>query len=265
MFRKIISNLPFSTALIKQLSDYAQKLKTEESIRKITLFFIILVIIVQAFIIVRPSESANAGGITYNLGESSKKLESQSLKLSTSAVNINQGFIDASEVISKPQDHISYTITVNNPGDKPINTTIQNNLSDILEYTDLIDNGGGRLSKSNILSWPETTIEPKSQQTRTFVVRLFKIIPATASGKNNFRSYDCRLTDIFGNTQTINIECPAPKMVEQIMLNLPKIDSNTSSIIVISILLVGIYFYTRAKQIREEVRIIRKDISSGTI
>jgi hypothetical protein len=94
---------------------------------------------------------------------------------------------------------------------------------------------------------------------------LFKNIPATANGENNLRSYDCKLTNIFGSTQTINIECPAPKIAEQIISNLPKIDTKTSSIIVISILLIGIYFYARAKQIREEVRIIRKEINSGAI
>lgn len=265
MFRKIISNLPFSTALIEQLSDYAQSLKKEESIRKISLFFIVLVIIVQIFIIVRPPESANAGDTVYNLSESSKRLESQGLRLSTTAVNINQGFVDASKVINRPQEYINYTVAINNPTDKPISTTIQNNLSDILEYADLVDNGGGQLNKAGVLSWPETTIESKSQQTRTFVVRLFKNIPATANGENNLRSYDCKLTNIFGSTQTINIECPAPKIAEQIISNLPKIDTKTSSIIVISILLIGIYFYARAKQIREEVRIIRKEINSGAI
>jgi hypothetical protein len=265
MFRKIISNLPFSTALVEQLSDYAKKLKKEESIRKISLFFIVLSVIVQLFMLIRPPESANAGDIIYNLEESSKTLENKGLKLSTSAVNINQGFIDASIVISKPHEQISYTVVIDNPTDNAISARFENNLSDILEYAEIIDGGGGKLNKSNSLMWPETVIEPKSQQSRTFVVRLLKDIPATANGTNNFRSYDCKLTNIFGNTVNINIECPAPKIAEQIILKLPKIDATISTAIMALMLLVGVYFYTRAKQIREEVRIIRKDVNSGAI
>jgi len=265
MFRKIISNLPFSTALVEQLSDYAKKLKKEESIRKISLFFIVLSVIVQLFMIIRPPESANAGDIIYNLEESSKALENKGLKLSTSAININQGFVEASKVISKPQEQISYTITIDNPTDNAISASFENNLSDILEYAEIIDSGGGQLNKSGSMAWPETVIEPKSQQSRTFVVRLFKEIPATAIGTNNFRSYDCRLTNIFGNNLSINIECPAPKIAEQIILKLPKIDTTISITIMASMLLVGVYFYARAKQIRDEVRIIRKDINSGAI
>ena len=265
MFRKIISNLPFSTALVEQLSDYAKKLKKEESIRKISLFFVVLCLIVQVFIVIKPPESANAGDASYKLSDSSKALEKQGLKLSTSAVNINQGFIDATKVTNKPQEQISYTISIENTSQNLVSTDITNNLSDILEYADLIDNGGGYLSKNSILAWPQSNFEPGSLQTRTFVVKLLKDIPATAGGKNNFRSYDCKLTNIFGNTLNVNIECPIPKLAEQIISSLPRISSITSTIVLAAILLLCAYFYMRAKLIREEVKIIRKDINSGAI
>ena len=134
-----------------------------------------------------------------------------------------------------------------------------------MEYSDLIDDGGGFINKSGILSWPETVIEPASQQTRTFVIRIAKEIPATANGKNNFRSYDCQITNVFGNALNLNINCPALKITEQITSALPKIDHLQSIAVMVVIFILSILFYLRTKQIREEVRILRKNINSGAI
>ena len=72
MFRKIVSNLAFSPALIGQLGFYAQRLKKEETARRIGLVFTALALIVQSFAVFSPPEAANAaspndfvyGGVT---------------------------------------------------------------------------------------------------------------------------------------------------------------------------------------------------------
>jgi hypothetical protein len=90
-------------------------------------------------------------------------------------------------------------------------------------------------------------------------------MPATAQGTNNSRSYDCQITNIFGNTLDIRLRCPAPKLAEQIIMNLPKIDQPTGAVITIVAMIIALYFYARTRQIKEEVRLIRKDINSGAI
>ena len=60
MFRKIVSNLAFSPALVGQLGFYAKRLRKEESTRRIGLIFTALALVVQSFAVFSPPESANA-------------------------------------------------------------------------------------------------------------------------------------------------------------------------------------------------------------
>jgi uncharacterized repeat protein (TIGR01451 family) len=59
MFRKLVSNLPFSPALVGQIGFYARRLRKEEMTRRIGLFMTALAIIVQSFVVFVPSTSAN--------------------------------------------------------------------------------------------------------------------------------------------------------------------------------------------------------------
>jgi uncharacterized repeat protein (TIGR01451 family) len=74
LFRKLVSNLPFSPALLNQLGFYAKRLRTEQATRRIGLLFTVLALVVQYFAIFRPPEPAfatNPNNIVFN-GISSK-------------------------------------------------------------------------------------------------------------------------------------------------------------------------------------------------
>ena len=60
MFRKIVSNLPFSPALVGQLSFYAKRLRKEEFTRRLGLIFTALALVVQSLAVFSPPEAANA-------------------------------------------------------------------------------------------------------------------------------------------------------------------------------------------------------------
>lgn len=60
MFRKIVSNLSFSPALVGQLGFYAKRLKKEEATRRLGLVFVALALVVQCLTMFQPPESANA-------------------------------------------------------------------------------------------------------------------------------------------------------------------------------------------------------------
>lgn len=414
MFRKIVSNLPFSPALIGQLGFYAKRLRKEEVTRKLGLFFMILALLVQSLAVFQPSESANAassndmvyGGIgqslnnflsaydantkhlkdvmnyvgitrteiasarysswtagdklswgfnphfSYSKGERTYSIVnaqgykvttaySRPLKLwtgsrakingwfgysksigwfglmqdcgnlvtdkaptprcvynntltadaetckpcpgnktlwindpvctpnitkSKTATNISQGYIDASSITAKAGDQISYTITVKNTG---LNTTsygLQDSLADALEYATLTDSGGGTLDKTTgILSWSTINLDAKEEQTRTFVIKVLDPIPATAQGKSNGTSYDCLMTNTFGNSIGIKIDCPVPKAVEQVTTQLPKTGPTDNLIFAGLTLAIVAFFYARTRQVKKEVYLIRRDVVSGTI
>lgn len=60
MFRKLVSNLSFSPALITQVSFYAHRLRQEEVTRRLTVVFVVLALIVQSLAVFSPPDSANA-------------------------------------------------------------------------------------------------------------------------------------------------------------------------------------------------------------
>jgi hypothetical protein len=418
MFRKIVSNLPFSPSLVGQLGFYAKRLRKEELTRRLSLFFIILTLIVQSLAIFQPPEPANASsasdmvyggldnsldnflnpydsntknlkdimnyvGITRNeiaaakysswtsddkltwgltphfsyaqgerqysitdsagrqattvysrpetlwygqgakiygwIGNSKKigwfaimqkcgnlvtrttppppppakcivnsKLLADDknckpcpgnitlwidnplcipniIKTKT-ATNISQGFVDASSTTARANDQISYTISVSNTGLNATPIKLEENLKDVLEYSILVDAGGGILNKATgILSWSDITLKPNSKQTRAFVIKLLGTIPSTAQGTSDSTSYDCIMTNTFGNSININIDCPTTKTIEKITTELPKTGATENMIFIGIILSIATYFYFRARQVKKEVRLIRRDANIGTI
>lgn len=69
MFRKLVSNLPFSPSLINQLAFYSKRLKKEQFTRKLGLIFTILAVVVQTMTFISPSQAtlaASGNDIIYN-------------------------------------------------------------------------------------------------------------------------------------------------------------------------------------------------------
>lgn len=60
MFRKLVSGLPFSPALVGSLGFYARRLKEEEATRRLGLIFTALALVVQSFAVFSPPDPANA-------------------------------------------------------------------------------------------------------------------------------------------------------------------------------------------------------------
>ena len=56
MFEKILANLPYNPALIKDLGFYARRIRHEESLRRLGLLFIVLAFFVQFFAVISPPQ-----------------------------------------------------------------------------------------------------------------------------------------------------------------------------------------------------------------
>lgn len=186
--------------------------------------------------------------------------------LSKTATNISRGFIEASTVTAEANNQISYTLTIENTGLISETVNIEENLEDVLEYSTLVDSGGGTLNETTkVLSWPETVLGAGSQQTRTFVIRLLDPIPSTPQGISDESSYDCVMTNTFGNSIDIPVACPLPKIIEQVVTELPQTGPAENILFSSIVLAFTTYFYARTRQTRKEIRLVRHQLNAGAI
>lgn len=181
-------------------------------------------------------------------------------------LNLSQGNVAADTLLATAGDRISYTIIVQNTGQTQQIAPLAIPLSDALEYSSLIDSGGGQIdNKSDTLSWPPVALSPGQTEQRTFVIQLLNPLPATAKGLSDPLSYDCKLTTAYGNTSTIDLKCPEAKEVEGIISMFPTIGSTGSSIFALVILSIALFFYLRTRQLKTEIRLIRHNLNEGAL
>jgi hypothetical protein len=400
MFRKIISNLSFSPALVGQLGFYAKRLRKEETTRRMGLIFVALALVVQSLAVFQPPESANAassndlvyGGLglgsnrsinhflapydanTANLkdimnymgisrdeianaqfgsfitgttkrswghnpihttsaqelpttitnpdgtgnittiysrpltlsngphvriyayiGQSARvgwfalmqacgNLVTESipppitppaptppkpaaLTFNKTATNASQGNVVASTVAAKENDRIIYTLSMKNSGGTAAPVKISDNLQDTLEYSTLVDNGGGTFDNTTkTLSWPDISLNPGESQERSFAIQVLSTIPVTPTGTSNPDSYNCVMDNTFqGSGVTIPVTCAPPKVIEHITAELPHTGPTENMIFAGVVLGVVTYFYARTRQVNKEIRLVRRDLNAGTI
>lgn len=183
------------------------------------------------------------------------------------AKNITQGNVDAITTTAKAGDKIVYTLTVQNVGKSASDVTVTERLADILEYATVVDNGGGMLdAEAKTLSWPKTSVSGEQKIVRMFTIQLNSAIPAVGQGVSDKTSYDCKMDNTFGNTISINVDCPVEKVVvEQTVSQLPHTGPRENVIFGGTVFTIIAYFYARSRQIKKEVRLIRRDLNAGTI
>lgn len=174
--------------------------------------------------------------------------------------------VDAKTSVANAGDRILYKVTATNDGNKATKADFNENLKDTLEYSKVIDDGGGKFNEeTKTLVWSGVTLKPGESQTRMFSVQLLEKIPATPQGTSDPTSYDCKMTNTFGNTVNINVNCPAPKQVENTVTQLPKTGVSENTFFAVIILATATYFYARSRQMRKEVRLIRNNINTTSL
>lgn len=184
-----------------------------------------------------------------------------------SATNITQGDVNATTTTAKAADKITYTLNLSNNGKAATTITPTENLNDVTEYAQVIETGGGTYNTSDkTLTWPSLTLAAGEKQTRIFTIQLLGEIPAVGTGVSDQMSYDCRMDNTFGNTVSVNVDCPIQKeIVEQTVSELPHTGPTENMIFAGGVFAVVTYFYARSRQLKKEVRLIRRDVNLGTI
>lgn len=331
MFKKIVSQLSFSPALVGQLSFYAKRLCKEQTTRRLGLVFVALALVVQSLTIFQPPEPANAAsnndfvvgglglgsnrslnnllnpydrndrnlkdifnyfGITreeitatsfqkitigskksygfenragstsinitdgnFNpvrtiygrpltiwghspndymwayVGHSSKTgwfaiLQScanlvtenyptpptpppapAKIETNKTAINSSQGNIDASKKNAVANDRITYTLTAQNTGGTAKAVEFSDNLKDILEFSRLVDNGGGTFNQTtNNLTWPAVNLGPGAKVTKTYTVQMKSSLVTTKKNCDMINKF-------FDKSVVVPVGCTTPPAI----------------------------------------------------
>lgn len=185
---------------------------------------------------------------------------------SKQAVNLTKGLSDINGSLASTTDRIEYTIYTKNLGSGNVEVNVEEKLADVLEYAKLLDNGGGVFNdKTKTLSWGKVTLGAHQTDTRKFVVQVKDKIPGTPNGGNNGASFNCVMTNSYGNTIEVKVRCPLEKQIEGAAHVLPSTGPGENMLFAAGLLMIVTYFYARSRQMGKEVRLIKKEFSGGTI
>lgn len=172
----------------------------------------------------------------------------------------------ATDAAAKTNEEIKFTITAKNEGKAPADIELTDNLTDALEYASLKDNGGGTFDeKAKTLSWGKVTLKPGEEVTKNFTIKLAATIPATAKGESEAASFDCKIVNVFGNSVSVPVDCPPVKTVEQTVTQLPKTGPTENIIFGSIVFAIAAYFYARSRQLKKEVRLVRRSLTTGAL
>lgn len=185
------------------------------------------------------------------------------------ASNQSQDLSDANGSTAKPGDTIVYTLSVENLGNKAGEVLVEEDLSDVLEYADLVsisDGGFESSSEAGLISWGEVALNAQQSATRTVTVKIKEDIPAVAALNNNPESNNLELRNVFHNkTVVIKVPRPIAKTPEVLAATLPNTGPGTNALVGALALSASIYFYLRNRQLTRELVLVKQAYGAGGV
>ncbi len=190
------------------------------------------------------------------------------------ARNVTQNIVDANGTTAKPGDVIVYTLLVRNTGRIRHRAFVMSeNLTDVLEYADVVNLDDGTISTSHVVSWAPKDIAPHTNYTHTITVKIKNPIPSTPAPCSpqvvhpcpESGSFDLLLTNVFF-ANTINIKVPPTltKTTEIITTKTLPATGPGAGIAVVFVIAVGVgYFYARSRILAEELEVIKNEYTSS--
>lgn len=183
--------------------------------------------------------------------------------------NLTQDQIDATQRIAQSGDRILFRLSAENTGKITSTVNFSDNITDTLEYSTLYDNGGGALTETErgekILSWGNIVLRPGDAVSRTFTVKVVDDISSAPRGLSDPTSYDCVMTNTFGSTTNIPVNCSMTKTLESAISQLPSAGPGANLLFAGAIGLTVVFFYARSRQLSSEVKLVRRDFNAGVL
>lgn len=189
------------------------------------------------------------------------------LELSKSAKNDTQNIADANGTTANAGDTITYTLYVKNDGKATVpKFVIQENLSDVLDYADVVDLHGGTLSDTQIVSYPAQDIKAGETATEQITVKIKNPIPTTPASTSDPGHYDNTLTNVYGNTVNIKLPPNVVQTTSQLTTTLPNTGPGTSVFIGFIITAFVGFLFARTRLLSKETDLALRDpVTNGSM
>ena len=180
------------------------------------------------------------------------------------ASNHTQNISNANGTTAKPGDTIVYTLTTRNRGkDRISQHIIKENVSDVLDYSDITDLNGGKLDSQQQVVWPALDISPNETVTKTITVKVKDPLPQTPVSSSDPGHFDLTMTNFYGNSVEIKLPPSIIKTTEMVTRRLPNTGPGSTIAVSVSLAVIVSYFFARNRLIVKEIDLVRSEYASN--
>lgn len=181
------------------------------------------------------------------------------------ALNVTQKTPDANGSTVKPGDELTYTLSVTNKSSNTVvkNYVVEENIGDILEYADISNLHGGTIDANNTVRWPATNIPAGKTIEKQVTVKVKAVIPSTPTPGTNPGSFDCKMTNVYGDTIEINVPCSPAKTAEIVNGSLPNTGPGETLAVAFVVTTIAGYFLARSRLMAKELDVVRTDYATS--
>ena len=186
------------------------------------------------------------------------------LVFNKSATNDTQKIADANGTTAKSNDVITYTLMTKNSGKETIkNYTVNENISDVLDYATVVDLHGGKQGEDALVTWPAKDIKGGETLTQKITVKIKDPIPSTPVSTSDSGHFNMVMTNVYGNVVEVKLPPSITKTTELATTQLPNTGPGTSLAIAFTVTVLASFFFSRSRLLARELDIVRTDFSSA--
>lgn len=181
--------------------------------------------------------------------------------------NITQNLEGKAAIESKVRggDVIEYKlITANSNSTDKTDYDVVDYVGDVLDYADvdkafLSSQGGTFNEKTGQVIWQKQTLPASGQLEKRFRVTVKNPIPGTNSPTQASTTFDCKISNKYGDEISLQVECPVIKVVE----TLPNTGPGEAIAASFTITTLAGYFVARNRLLTKELGILRNSYTRG--
>lgn len=186
------------------------------------------------------------------------------LELSKTASNLTQNISNADGTLAAANDVVIYALSARNKGSQDVKDfVVEENMSDVLEYSTIVDLHGGEINDDKVVIWPKQDINAGATLTKQITIKIKDPVPQTPVSASDPGSFDLVMTNVYYGT-SVNIKLPpgVVKTTELGVQTLPNTGPGTTLAIGFAVTAFAGFFFARSRLLAKELDIVRTDFTT---